>query len=102
VRASFPTVVSGFAGRALGALLLGAIAIYRATLSPVLAALTGSGCRFTPSCSQYAAACIKSEGPLAGALLAVRRIARCHPFGRGGFDPPPENRRRAERARECP
>jgi putative membrane protein insertion efficiency factor len=65
------------------ALLL--IRIYQLTLSPLL----GPSCRFEPSCSRYAMACIEGHGVLRGGWLAVRRILRCHPFNPGGYDPPP-------------
>jgi putative membrane protein insertion efficiency factor len=66
-------------------LLLGLIRLYQLTLSPLL----GRSCRFEPSCSRYTAACIHSHGALAGSWLGLKRIARCHPFHPGGYDPPP-------------
>ena len=65
--------------------LLWLIRLYQAALSPLL----GRTCRFHPSCSHYAAACIEHHGAARGALLSARRIARCHPFHPGGYDPPP-------------
>jgi putative membrane protein insertion efficiency factor len=62
---------------------LSAIALYRAILSPIL----GPHCRFTPTCSQYTAAAIERYGAIGGAWRGVLRIARCHPFHSGGFDP---------------
>jgi uncharacterized protein len=62
-----------------------AIRLYQWTLSPLL----GPTCRFEPSCSRYAAACLRRFGFVRGAYLAVRRIVRCHPFHPGGYDPPP-------------
>lgn len=69
----------------LSSFLIGLIRLYQWTLSPLL----GPSCRFEPSCSRYAIACLSTHGPLRGSWLAARRIARCHPFHPGGFDPPP-------------
>jgi len=76
-------------------LLLAAIALYQRTLSVWL----GPRCRFHPSCSSYTAACIERFGAAQGSWLGVRRIARCHPFHPGGFDPPPVSDRAASRVR---
>jgi len=65
-------------------LLLG-IRLYQLLLSPLL----GQSCRFSPSCSRYTAACIETHGALRGSWFGLRRIARCHPFHPGGYDPPP-------------
>jgi len=67
-------------------LLIGLITIYRCGLSPLL----GSSCRFYPSCSCYAQESIERHGALRGLVLAVRRIARCHPWNPGGYDPVPD------------
>ena len=69
------------------AALLG-IRAYKLFVSPIL---TGS-CRFSPSCSDYAAEAIECHGALRGTWLSLRRIAKCHPFGPAGFDPVPEKR----------
>jgi putative membrane protein insertion efficiency factor len=66
-------------------LLMVFIALYQRTLSPLL----GDCCRFEPSCSHYAAACIAHHGAFRGAWLALMRVLRCHPFAAGGIDPPP-------------
>lgn len=58
---------------------------YRVTLSPWL----GRQCRFEPSCSQYALEALECHGAFRGSALAVRRIARCHPWGGSGYDPVP-------------
>lgn len=49
-----------------------------------------SGCRFVPSCSEYAVEAISSHGAARGTLLTLRRLSRCHPLGGHGFDPVPE------------
>lgn len=66
-------------------ILLGLIRAYRLALSP----WWGNQCRFTPTCSEYASEAIERHGAARGAWLAVRRIARCHPWRPGGFDPVP-------------
>lgn len=64
-------------------LMLVLIRGYRMLISPLL----GPCCRFVPSCSQYACDAIEIHGPFRGALLALRRLLRCHPFHPGGYDP---------------
>lgn len=67
--------------RLLGAL----VAAYRYLLSPML----GRHCRFFPSCSEYAQEALARHGALRGSWLATRRVARCHPWHPGGYDPVP-------------
>lgn len=55
-----------------------------------LAAFFGPSCRYEPSCSHYAVEAIRVHGALAGGWLAVKRLARCHPWGGCGYDPVPE------------
>ncbi len=66
-------------------LLLALIKLYQYALSPLL----GPRCRYTPSCSQYAAEAIGKYGPAKGGWLATKRICRCHPWGGSGYDPVP-------------
>jgi putative membrane protein insertion efficiency factor len=66
-------------------LLLALIRAYRFLLAP----WWGAQCRFTPTCSHYAKDAIASHGALHGSWLALKRVARCHPWHRGGFDPAP-------------
>lgn len=61
--------------------------LYQRLLSPLLSALPGAGCRFYPSCSEYAAQAVSRYGLLRGGARAARRLCRCHPFHPGGFDP---------------
>jgi hypothetical protein len=72
--------------------LVFAIRIYRWTISPMQFFLFGpaGGCRFTPTCSEYAMDAIRTRGALTGGWLAARRICRCHPWGECGHDPVPE------------
>jgi len=48
-----------------------------------------SSCRYTPTCSEYAIQAIQKYGAVKGFLLALRRILRCNPFAKGGYDPVP-------------
>lgn len=68
------------------------IKIYRLAVSPVLNFICGpgNGCRFNPTCSEYAIEAIRSHGAFHGIILATRRILRCHPWGGFGYDPVPE------------
>jgi putative membrane protein insertion efficiency factor len=65
-------------------LLIQLVCLYRASVGR----LTGGHCRFEPSCSQYAIEAINKYGALRGSLRAARRVARCHPWGGSGYDPP--------------
>jgi putative membrane protein insertion efficiency factor len=69
-------------------LLVGLIRGYQLTLSPLL----GGSCRFLPTCSAYAIQAIVDHGAWRGSWLAMRRLARCHPLGKSGFDPVPAPR----------
>lgn len=66
---------------------------YQLLISPLLAAISGpgSGCRFHPTCSHYAAGAVKRHGLLAGSWLAAKRLSKCHPWHPGGDDPVPEH-----------
>jgi putative membrane protein insertion efficiency factor len=73
------------AGLAAGALLV-AIRAYKLIVSPYLP----GACRFTPTCSDYAAGAIATFGAVRGTWLAARRVARCRPWGGHGVDPIPQ------------
>ena len=68
------------------ALLIALIRGYQWFISPLL----GNHCRFYPSCSEYAREAIERHGAVRGVWLAIRRVARCHPWHPGGIDPVPE------------
>src|SRR5690606_19853566 len=72
-------------GQVIARLLIGLIRIYQLVISPFL----GPVCRFHPSCSRYAAECLRLHGAARGSWLSVRRLMKCHPFHPGGHDPPP-------------
>lgn len=65
--------------------LIGFLTLYRLLISP----LYGNVCRYWPSCSAYALSAVRMHGSASGSWLAVRRLARCHPWARGGYDPVP-------------
>ena len=67
-------------------LLILFVRAYQVAISPLLPA----ACRYHPTCSHYAVEALEKHGALRGGLLAMKRIARCHPFRAGGFDPVPE------------
>jgi len=77
------------AQRASTRMAVGAIHLYQATLSRAYAA-AGVQCRFTPSCSHYAEACVREFGVARGGWLALKRVVRCGPWTSAGtVDPPP-------------
>jgi putative membrane protein insertion efficiency factor len=63
----------------------GVVRGYQLVLRPLLPA----ACRFNPSCSEYARLALSEHGVIRGGWLTLRRLARCHPFNPGGYDPPP-------------
>jgi len=67
--------------------MLAALSAYKRYLSPQLPV----ACRFTPTCSEYAAEAVARHGALGGSCLALWRLLRCNPFGGRGLDPVPEH-----------
>jgi putative membrane protein insertion efficiency factor len=84
-RAAWPAAAGRHLVRLPAYLLFLLVRSYQVMLSPLLPA----ACRYTPSCSAYAVEAVQRHGALRGGWLAVRRIARCHPFRPGGYDPVP-------------
>ena len=72
------------------------IRIYQGVISPYLM----PACRFTPSCSAFGVEAVRLHGPFKGGCLALKRIARCHPWGGSGYDPVPETRDEGRRTKD--
>ena len=70
--------------RCLQIVFVAAVRFYQRAISPLL----GSNCRFSPTCSQYTIEAIEKYGSIRGVWKGMKRIARCHPFSTGGYDPP--------------
>ena len=64
-------------------ILLFLIKIYQKIISPIF----GKRCRFYPTCSEYSRQAIEKYGAIKGVYLSVKRILKCHPFHKGGYDP---------------
>ena len=67
-------------------ILLRSIRYYQKNISP----LKPGCCRFVPTCSEYAAIAVERYGAAAGSVMAMKRLLRCHPLCKGGYDPVPE------------
>ncbi len=68
-------------------LVINFIAIYQKFVSPLLGSIFGGSCRFTPTCSEYSKQAIEKYGLIRGATMSIKRITKCHPFTKPGFDP---------------
>ena len=63
--------------------------VYKGFVSPVFHSFGVTQCKYLPTCSEYGYVAVVRYGWVRGGWMAVRRLARCHPFGKGGFDPVP-------------
>jgi uncharacterized protein len=68
----------------LSVLVILPVRFYQVVLGPLLPKV----CIYHPSCSEYFILAVRKYGPVRGSWKGVRRICRCHPFHRGGYDPP--------------
>jgi len=66
-------------------IILALIRFYRRFISPMFP----PSCRFQPTCSQYGYEAIEKYGVFRGGWMTIKRVGRCHPFSRGGYDPVP-------------
>ena len=66
--------------------MLASLRFYKRRISPLLP----PACKYTPTCSEYAMQAMERYGAVYGGYLAARRLLRCHPFAKGGYDPVPE------------
>lgn len=66
-------------------IILFLIRAYRMAISPFI----GDVCRFHPTCSEYGLEAVQKHGAIKGSLLIIKRICRCHPLRKGGYDPVP-------------
>lgn len=67
-------------------IILALIRFYRKNISPMK---HGPVCRFRPTCSEYALEAVEKYGAVKGSFLALKRLLKCHPFHKGGYDPVP-------------
>ena len=67
-------------------LFIGIIKIYKKTISPILSYF-GIKCKYYPTCSEYTKQAIEKYGIIKGCFLGIKRILKCNPFSKGGYDP---------------
>jgi hypothetical protein len=79
-------VLAGCIDMIMKRLALGLIRVYQLCISPILPAR----CIHTPSCSQYMVEAVQQHGVLSGVWLGLKRLLRCHPLSKGGYDPVPK------------
>ena len=70
-------------------ILVSFVRFYQLTIS----SLMGHCCRFQPTCSEYARQAIQTHGPIKGSWLALKRLLKCHPWGKSGYDPVPKTKK---------
>ena len=75
-----------FVSNILKFVVIGIVKFYRVCISPYKG---GACCKYIPTCSQYALEAVEKYGPFKGSYLAIKRILRCNPFSKGGYDPVP-------------
>ena len=63
------------------------LSFYKKLISPILERVFGGGCKFVPTCSEYAVESIRQYGVWKGGILSIKRFIRCHPFSEGLYDP---------------
>ncbi len=68
-------------------LLVKLITLYKKYMSPLLGVVFGGSCRFDPSCSEYSLKALEKYGLIRGTMMSTKRIIRCHPFSKPGYDP---------------
>lgn len=68
--------------------LIALVRVYQYCISPLLQGIAGAQCRFVPSCSEYFIQAVAKYGAVSGAVRGIWRVCRCHPYSRGGYDPP--------------
>jgi len=83
-RAGFGRRLFRLCDRLASQVLVAGVVVYKATLSPLL----GRHCRFQPTCSTYFREAVERYGAVRGTAKGLARIARCHPWHPGGYDPP--------------